>query len=148
MSDVWLEDYHFKEVPRQCLYCRAWSYDCILRSKVLVGLQSSLKFWTIAQTAASDMDLDMCLETMEKGMTTHSCLENFMDKGVWWATVHWRSQRDGHVWATTLSLFLLDTFNDSITALSCCHLCGLYNTSCWNKKLFFILVSIYVRNIN
>ena len=71
MSDVWLEDYHFKEVPRQCLYCRAWSYDRILISTVLDSLKSSSKFWTIAQTVASDMDLDMYLETMEKGMATH-----------------------------------------------------------------------------
>ena len=29
----------------------------------------------------------------------YSCLENFMDRGAWWATVH-GSQRIGHNWAT------------------------------------------------
>ena len=36
-------------------------------------------------------------DPIEKGMITHSssCLENFMDRGAWWATVHgW--QRVGH----------------------------------------------------
>ena len=27
-------------------------------------------------------------DPMEKGMTTYSSLENSMDKGAWWATVH------------------------------------------------------------
>ena len=30
-------------------------------------------------------------DTLEKGMATHSkcsCLENYRDRGVWWATVH------------------------------------------------------------
>ena len=34
----------------------------------------------------------------------YSCLENPVDRGAWWATVH-RSQRVGHNWATSLSLF-------------------------------------------
>ena len=33
----------------------------------------------------------------------YSCLENPMDGGAWWATVH-GSQRVGHDWATSLSL--------------------------------------------
>ena len=33
----------------------------------------------------------------------YSCLENPMDGGAWWATVH-ESQRVGHDWATSLSL--------------------------------------------
>ena len=37
----------------------------------------------------------------------YSCLENPMDGGAWWATVHgW--QRVRHDWATSLSLSLLD----------------------------------------
>ena len=36
----------------------------------------------------------------------YSCLENPMDGGAWWATVH-GSQRVGHDWATSLSLLLL-----------------------------------------
>ena len=35
----------------------------------------------------------------------HSCLENPMDGGAWWAAVH-GSQRVGHDWATSLSLFI------------------------------------------
>ena len=31
----------------------------------------------------------------------YPCLENPMDGGAWWATVHW-SQRVGHDWATSL----------------------------------------------
>ena len=27
-------------------------------------------------------------DPLEKGMATHSCLENSMDKGAWWALVH------------------------------------------------------------
>ena len=27
-------------------------------------------------------------DPVEKGMALHSCLENFMDRGAWWATVH------------------------------------------------------------
>ena len=27
-------------------------------------------------------------DPLEKGMVTHSCLENSMDKGAWWAIVH------------------------------------------------------------
>ena len=34
----------------------------------------------------------------------YSCLENPMDGGAWWATVH-GSLRVGHDWATSLSLF-------------------------------------------
>ena len=36
----------------------------------------------------------------------YSCLENLMDRGAWWATVH-GSQRVGHDWTTSLSLFTL-----------------------------------------
>ena len=36
----------------------------------------------------------------------YSCLENPMDEGAWWATVH-GSQRIGHDWATSLSLCVL-----------------------------------------
>ena len=34
----------------------------------------------------------------------HSCLENPMDRGAWWAAVHGVA-RVGHDWATSLSLF-------------------------------------------
>ena len=27
-------------------------------------------------------------DPLEEGMATHSCLENPMDRGAWWATVH------------------------------------------------------------
>ena len=27
-------------------------------------------------------------DPLEKGMATHSCLKNPMDRGAWWATVH------------------------------------------------------------
>ena len=27
-------------------------------------------------------------DPLEKGMSSHSCLEDSMDRGIWWATVH------------------------------------------------------------
>ena len=40
----------------------------------------------------------------------YSCLENPMDTGAWWATVH-GSQRVGHDWVTSLSLSVLKKKN-------------------------------------
>ena len=36
----------------------------------------------------------------------YSCLENPMDRGAWWATVHWVS-KSRNDWATSLSLLML-----------------------------------------
>ena len=33
-------------------------------------------------------------QPLEEGMATHSCLENPMDGGAWWATVHWIADTD------------------------------------------------------
>ena len=44
-----------------------------------------------------------------------SCLENPMDGGAWWATVH-GSQRVGHNWATSLSLSLSLPLATELTA--------------------------------
>ena len=58
----------------------------------------------------------------------YSCLENPMDGGAWWATVH-GSQRVGHNWATSLSLYF--------------HLCRHENLS-----LMFIYISTIETNNN
>ena len=35
----------------------------------------------------------------------YSCLENPMDRGAWWASIHGVALRVGHDWTTSLSLF-------------------------------------------
>ena len=46
--------------------------------------------------------------SLEKGKATHySCLENFKDRGAWWATVHGGSQRVRSKWVT---FTLIQTF--------------------------------------
>ena len=39
-------------------------------------------------------------DPVEKGMAPHSCLENFMDRGAWWATVHGVAKSQLSNWAT------------------------------------------------
>ena len=55
----------------------------------------------------------------------YSCLENPMDGGAWWATVH-RSQRVGHNWATSLSLCYLAQQNLTVSVLAEPHPVILY----------------------
>jgi len=61
------------------LYSGLWSFPC--------GSDSKESAWN-----AGDPGLIPCGEDpMEKGMTTllqYSCLENSMDRGGWWVTVH------------------------------------------------------------
>ena len=47
----------------------------------------------------------------------YSCLENPMDRGAWWATVH-ELQRVGHDWAASLSLSLSQDRAPSLPLLS------------------------------
>ena len=71
-------------------------------------------------------------------MATHSsysCLENPMDGGAWWATIH-GSQRVGHDWVTSLSLFQIGKGVCQGCILSLClfTLCVEYIThhgKCW-----------------
>ena len=61
----------------------------------------------------------------------YSCLENPMDRGAWWATVH-GSQRVGHDWATSLSLHYTHThacIQFSSVAQLCPTLCDPMNHS-------------------
>ena len=48
----------------------------------------------------------------------HSCLENPMDGGVWWAAVH-GSPRAGHDWGTSLSLPCIGEGNGNPLQCSC-----------------------------
>ena len=52
-------------------------------------------------------------DPLEKEMAPlqHSCLENPMDGGAWWATVHGSQRVGGHDLATSLSLSSLHTWN-------------------------------------
>ena len=45
----------------------------------------------------------------------YSCLENFMDREVWWATIHWVAESD---MTKQLTLFMILCYNLSLIILS------------------------------
>ena len=45
-------------------------------------------------------------DLLKEGMATHSCLENPMDRGAWWATVPWGLKESDTTEVTQQHLFI------------------------------------------
>ena len=70
----------------------------------------------------------------------YSCLDNPMDRGAWWATVH-RLWRVGHDWATDTWMYMVWTRN--FVHLRSLHLYGRDDHSCCTDEKKLRLVEIH-----
>ena len=85
------QSYGGERKRKESLYyvVRQGEHSKLVPQELRLGLPWGLRQWGIClQCRRPGFDLRVGKIPLEKGMATHSCLENSMDRGAWWATVY------------------------------------------------------------